>query len=872
MAATRFISTLTTGADAGAEFVGTAKNDIFVANLATNPANGLAAVETLNALDTLDGGAGRDTLNYFTDNGEALPGATLKNIEVINVVSGAAATADVSGSNITGVTELNARATGAGVDLDTKSNVTSISVTGTASSVDIDDAGTGTGATADKLAKVSISGNTGGAATIDSDVLTTLSLANSASGATVSAAAATRALTLNLNEVTGGTVADATATTLNVNATGKASTGVTVNAGAATAVTLNADEALTVASLGVGAAKNITVAGDSAVTISAGTFTALEAVDASKSTGGVTITPALGTNVTFTGGAGKDSIDATGTTKVLNLGAGDDTLRVTAALGTGGSVEGGEGTDTLSFTGAVAETLSATDVFSKSVSGFEKVSIGSIVAGQTDTINLANLDNINYVVTQGTVAVAPVAQVTDVNISGSTSDGGDSVTLNIDGTPFTTPTGIYADGDAIEAALVAIIDASPAYNAAIVGGALRITAAVAGTPFTVGAASITNEVGGTADVAPIATATPVTANNAGTPGGALVLNNLLSGGTVEFTGAIAAASTINVKDAASGSADVVNIRLNGTSNIVNTAALNVASVETINITATDSSADKVTLTNPGAASQLNLNAADATSITVSGNHGVDFTGSTFTKVTSFDASGVVATGATAGATADQIGTAGAVTFATAVTDKAVTITGGNGADVLSAASLTDTTAKASATINGGAGNDTITGGNFNDTLSGGEGKDTITGGLGADTLSGGAGNDTFVYNAVAESTVAARDVITDFQANTFGNGAAGAAGTGAGVAASRTGDVIRFDVDLGGAITNGAKVGVLGSAVDAQTFIQNTFADATTGEFAAALDSSTGTLYIDANADGNIDSVITLTGVTTLTAAAFELV
>lgn len=41
---------------------------------------------------------------------------------------------------------------------------------------------------------------------------------------------------------------------------------------------------------------------------------------------------------------------------------------------------------------------------------------------------------------------------------------------------------------------------------------------------------------------------------------------------------------------------------------------------------------------------------------------------------------------------------------------------------------------------------------------------TLTGDIGADTLTGGGGNDTFVYNALADSSIAASDRIVDFQA------------------------------------------------------------------------------------------------------------
>ncbi len=339
----------------------------------------------------------------------------------------------------------------------------------------------------------------------------------------------------------------------------------------------------------------------------------------------------------------------------------------------------------------------------------------------------------------------------------------------------------------------------------------------------------------------------------GTAGGALTLTNFVNGGTLELSGAIQGASSIAVKDAVAGTADAVNIKFNGAANIVNTELTTIANVETVAIT-TASTGNAA----PGAASVALIDAADAKTVTVTGNHGVDFTGSLLGKVTSFDASGVTATG-----------NAGAVTFATSSTNLNVSITGGAGNDVLDGSSTTDATKVV--TINAGAGDDFIIGGAGNDVLNGGEGNDIIIGGAGADTLTGGAGNDIFWYQNVTDSTLASRDVITDFSANTFGNGASGAAGTGAGAQADWTGDVIRFEVGFAQEIA-GVKVGVYTNAADAQTFIQNVAADGTPDEVGVALDSSTGFLYLDVNSDGIIDSVIQLTGVTTITAAAFQLV
>lgn len=103
------------------------------------------------------------------------------------------------------------------------------------------------------------------------------------------------------------------------------------------------------------------------------------------------------------------------------------------------------------------------------------------------------------------------------------------------------------------------------------------------------------------------------------------------------------------------------------------------------------------------------------------------------------------------------------------------------------------------------------------------------------------------------------DTIIGFVANTYGNGASGAAGTAAGTDSTKwTGDVIKFDV-AAPQVTAGVKVGVYANAAsDAQTFLQNTAADATANEVGISLDSSTGKLYIDVDSNGTADSVIML--------------
>ncbi len=65
-------------------------------------------------------------------------------------------------------------------------------------------------------------------------------------------------------------------------------------------------------------------------------------------------------------------------------------------------------------------------------------------------------------------------------------------------------------------------------------------------------------------------------------------------------------------------------------------------------------------------------------------------------------------------------------------------------------------------VYGGLGNDGLVGDGFANQLFGGGGADTLRGLGGADRLTGGPGVDVYQYNAVAESTPAARDTILDF--------------------------------------------------------------------------------------------------------------
>ena len=86
-------------------------------------------------------------------------------------------------------------------------------------------------------------------------------------------------------------------------------------------------------------------------------------------------------------------------------------------------------------------------------------------------------------------------------------------------------------------------------------------------------------------------------------------------------------------------------------------------------------------------------------------------------------------------------------------DIAVSLLGGNGADVITGGTANDTLlgGDGADSITGGAGNDSVLAGNGADTVNGGVGLDTINGGDGADSLNGGDDNDSIYAGNGADS-------------------------------------------------------------------------------------------------------------------------
>lgn len=136
----------------------------------------------------------------------------------------------------------------------------------------------------------------------------------------------------------------------------------------------------------LGKLENVTVAGEGSVTLAGATGADINATD---STGGVTVEGLLDDAAAFTGGAGNDTITLGASTKAHDMGAGDDTVEITEALGKGVSINGGDGTDVLKMTTDIAKNFRVGDA----ITGFEILKLSG-----TGTVDMDNFGDINHVI------------------------------------------------------------------------------------------------------------------------------------------------------------------------------------------------------------------------------------------------------------------------------------------------------------------------------------------------------------------------------------------------------------------------------------------------------------------------------------------
>lgn len=544
--------TLTTGVD---NLVGTAGDDVFSA------VNDEADKSVLGAFDSIDGGAGNDTLN-ITDTATAA-GVTfsfpadfsMKSVENVTIATTGAINIDLSdnadvvsikgdargeaGSTVTASGNTDVALTVAGAATATVNGGKAVSVT----------AGTGaTKVTGDSLTSVTIKG--GDAATIDNDdvkdgpgkgtTLTSVVLdsVNAATTTTIKADGLTdvtvKGATEKANTVTITNSTEDHSLTVHVDGTGykadgKSEVQTVIKDANATSMTVEASgEKSSLALTGSAKLENLTITGDAALTLKADDLNTLKTIDGSAANGALTLGALSKATVDVQTGSGNDSFTIKATDKVtVDAGAGNDVVTLGAAIAAGSSIDLGAGDDTL---------LSAS---------------GSVAASTKDATTVI--------------------------------DGGDGF-------------------DSVSASLINAGNAAQFHNFE----ALDLTANVTGFDF----ALLTNSA---------IEALTLSGNNA-----AASIKNVAAGVDLRVSGDNSNMTTIIVKDAASGDADAFSVTLNETADAVATATLTVNGIENLTVEATGAGdGDNTLQVTDNALQTLTISGSQNLALTFAGTNGTN---------------------------------------------------------------------------------------------------------------------------------------------------------------------------------------------------------------------------------------------------------
>jgi S-layer protein len=738
------------GVNGGTDFTGGSANDFFA-----------ALPGTWTTLDIIDGGDGADTFNITETSAISKPtGATVSNIETINAISTSTVTLSTT-TGFSGLTALNTTSTGGATV--TTAATTAVAVTNTDAATTVEAIAVLGGSTV----SVTSSNNVGDTIAVGSATQPAAGAVTVASSSATSSAAAS---TQGAITVIGGTSVTVTQTAANSAKTFVSSAGDTSTTAGAVTVTGNSSTTTvsvsdTPAATGFTATSSITGvkgrvngavtindvnAGESAKAGTISTVTLSSFAAASIDSSALTTLNLSGKGTSVSIGRGALSDTPTANTLALNLSG----LTLTGAI-TDAEAASDDGFTTVNIdSSTTASTVGTTgsaalvfaDATTVNVTGNAKVTSTGETFTLVKAINVTNTAGAAFTTAIGTGvtftggdgadSVTLSSGFTKSNTMGA---GNDTVTYGGAASTTTGAKGYMNAGDGTDVIIMsntqaASADGSDAFNAAFSNfETLRISDAFSESAL---------DLDGINGVTKVILASGFS--------GSAGITNLKSGGTIEVRkdGVSTPALTVTMDAALTSAADVLNLTLNmdrsandsGGNTLLEVGSITAANVETINI----SNADSPTAPRPGYNADtdtLTLVATAAKTITVSGNNGLYLTNTGNTKVTSFDASGVVANN----------------TAATAVYSATV-----DAADKLSVTFVSaNTTASAVVTITGGAGNDTLTGNAGLDTINGGAGIDTISGGAGKDTLTGGSGADTFLFNA-NDSAYNGFDVITDF--------------------------------------------------------------------------------------------------------------
>jgi len=413
--------------------------------------DGGTPTQTLGGLDSVDGGAGTDTLKVdFGAAAAKLPAtATIKNIEVISASTSGNSGVDMDVTGIAGVQQLDIANAGTGASSVKGAQVVNVTGGGAATV-------TGTGLTSVTLTKVSVDStgfvagttaptsaiainNTVASGANTGTTLTAVTLDNiKDSAATAVADGVLAALNGDgIAEVTvknqsvnlAATVTNAVSTALKVNvdnagynAAGTAVAGVVVNAGAkAEAITVNATGSKSNVTVNAAAAKTLTLTGSADLKLAGVSGAALTSIDGTAATGGLDLGTLNAGTATVKTGSGADKFEIKATKVTVDAGAGNDIVTIGAAIAAGSTIKLGAGDDVLQIGtgGSVAANTTTATTTIDAGDGIDSLAAGLVNA--TNAKQFVNFERIDA--TAGSVTL-DVDLMTGSTIGGVTLNGG----------------------------------------------------------------------------------------------------------------------------------------------------------------------------------------------------------------------------------------------------------------------------------------------------------------------------------------------------------------------------------------------------------------------------------------------------------------
>jgi S-layer protein len=712
--------TLTGGVDRLVDFTGTAANDTFIGNTT-------AGNVALTSLDAINGGAGTDSFTISATGAidtTAAVGATVSNIELVDLVSTAGVTANTA--SWTGVTTLTVAARDASnltasQSTDVTATLSALAATDTihvlggrnvtVTSTVIPTAGGGTSVPV-------VIGGTSTNAPTGKVVVTQTENVTDGAGATTHTTGTIRVTggqTIYVSSLATGATNDNAADVITIGAITVTGSALTTEVGVAQSV--ERGRASTAMGITNG---NVTISDGNAATAS-DTITKVTLAEY----GAATINSTVLSDLSLNGTSGASGTTAGSVT--INRST-TDTSTPAAALSVtllGGAIGAIDGTQAATYTTVNFNTTAASTIGAVSFARAEAINfLGTAAVTMSAPTDIAALKTISNNGT-GDVTLSSFTLADTVLYTGGV--GKDSIKLGASKQAIVT-----GDGDDIVDVTVAALGIGGSIDAGTGNDTISMTMGTATTASST--ASFESSISGFERLS--ISETPNSTNE-------IKLNNLddinyvqiagvdngdtltLSGASSGFTlvANAGAVGTVAVQLANNGTADVANVAVAADAGQT-IAALNLSGFETINFT-TNETAVSSAATGTDQHAVTTLTAPNATTIVVSGSAGLGLAaGFAGTALTRLDASAV---------------TAGPVSYTTAALEASATLLGGAGGDTLNAAN-----AVAAVSIDGGAGSDNITGSStIGSTLVGGSGNDSITGGSAADTIDGGTGTDRF---------------------------------------------------------------------------------------------------------------------------------